>query len=370
QQPAAPTSAPASAATQNIAAAPADRPRVALVVDTDNWAFGNIARQLQRHLADRFDFRVVPMDVIDNVIQVLLMTRDCDVVHFFWREHLLLIRAPYYQGYVQSLGAPYQRFFAEIVAPKALSTAIYDHLMLDERARAERRALYTDLLTAYYVGSERLRRVYTTLEGYPRPAAVLPDGVDLGLFHPRNLARFATTGQRELVVGWVGNSKWAAELEDFKGVQTILKPALDELRAEGLPVRAQFADRAESPAIPHDRMVHYYEKIDVYVCTSKIEGTPNPVLESMACGVPVISTDVGIVPQAFGPRQREFLLPARSVACVKAALRRLVAEPGLFRALSEENLQSIQAWDWRLRTQPFADYFHECLRRRAARLRA
>ena len=52
-----------------------------------------------------------------------------------------------------------------------------------------------------------------------------------------------------------------------------------------------FADR-QIRMIPHDKMAEYYSKIDLYICTSKIEGTPNPVLESMACGVPIISTDV------------------------------------------------------------------------------
>ncbi|WP_312583940.1 glycosyltransferase, partial [Staphylococcus aureus] len=64
--------------------------------------------------------------------------------------------------------------------------------------------------------------------------------------------------------------------------------------------------------IPHDEMVKYYSQIDVYVCPSKIEGTPNPVLESMACGVPVISTDVGVVKDAFGEMQKEWILPVRS----------------------------------------------------------
>ncbi|WZB73295.1 glycosyltransferase family 4 protein [Achromobacter xylosoxidans] len=44
-------------------------------------------------------------------------------------------------------------------------------------------------------------------------------------------------------------------------------------------------------------MPAYYNSLDLYVCPSAIEGTPNPVLEAMACGVPVISTDVGIVPK-------------------------------------------------------------------------
>lgn len=343
------------------------RPKIALVIDTEHWAFWNISRQLQRYLSDRFEFVVIPMDVVDNIIQVLLMTDGCDLVHFFWREHLTLIQAPYFQEYVREMLGEYPRFFADHVRSKAISTAVYDHLLLDEAALEERLPLYTDLLDAYYVGSQRLRRIYEKLPGYPPPAAVLPDGVDLTMFHPQSLERLDTAGQRELVVGWVGNSRWAAELEDFKGVETILRPALERLRAEGAPVRAHFADRAAGASIPHDQMVNYYAEIDVYVCTSMIEGTPNPVLEAMACGVPVISTDVGIVPEAFGAGQRAFILAERSIECLVDALRRLLASPELLRELSAENLESIRPWDWSEKTRGFADYFETCLARKSRR---
>ncbi len=368
--PVAPTAAvPAPTPAEAVPATPcgAARPRVMLVLDTEPWAFGNIARQLQRHLAERFEFRLVPMDVVDNVIRVLLLARDCDIIHFFWREHLQLIQSPYHQSYVASLGGDYGQFFDTYVRAKALSTAIYDHLLLEPEQLAERRPLYTDLLTGYYVGSERLRRIYAAVPGYPPPAAVLPDGVDRELFYPQRLERLRTTAGRELVVGWVGNSRWGGTDQDYKGVETILKPAVAQLRAEGLPLRLALADRAAGTFIPHAEMVHWYASIDVYVCTSLIEGTPNPVLESMACGVPIVSTDVGIVPEALGPRQHEFILPERSIAALQAALRRLVREPHLLPELSEENLERAAAWDWRINAARFGPYFDELLRRRAAR---
>ena len=186
---------------------------------------------------------------------------------------------------------------------------------------------------------------------------MLPDGVDLSLFRPKALDRFDTIASRPVRVGWVGHSAWASTLEDFKGVNTILKPALKELQEEGLPLVADFADRKDQ-FIPHIKMPDYYAGIDVLICTSKIEGTPNPVLEAMACGVPVITTDVGIVPDVFGPKQKEYILRERSVACLKEAIRRLLAQPAQFQELSSENLESIKGWDWSRRAEAFADYFN------------
>lgn len=339
---------------------PVGKPRIGLIIDTHGWAFSNIARQLQQHLSDRYDFTIIPMDVVDDINQVLLSVADCDLVHFFWREHLRLIGTPYYRGQAELISTSYEDFAQRYILSKKITTSVYDHLLLDEVSLDERKVLYQSLLAGYSVGSEKLQQIYLDAPGYPAPTAVLEDGVDLKLFKPAALERYDSVHKRELVVGWVGNSQWASEIEDFKGLHTILKPAIERLQAEGLPVRAHFADRQER-FIPHHAMPAYYAGIDVYVCASKIEGTPNPVLESMACGVPIISTDVGIVPQAFGPLQKQFILPERTVDAVADALRRMINEPALLKALSDENQRMIAGWDWSIKAEKFAGFFDACL---------
>lgn len=188
---------------------------------------------------------------------------------------------------------------------------------------------------------------------------MLEDGIDLKLFYPVNLDRFRDLEARKILVGWAGHSHWGgleAPKEDFKDVNTILRPAIEQLLYEGFPIHLCIADRAKS-MIPHHKMVEYYSKIDLYICASKIEGTPNPVLEAMACGVPVISTDVSIVPQIFGPKQSEFILQERSIACLKKAIKKLIFNRELFKELSQENLEQIKKQDWKLKTEMFAAYF-------------
>ena len=338
------------------------KPRIGLVTDTAGWAFANIARQLQRHLTSRFDFTVLPMDALDNdITQTLLLTRDCDLVHFFWREHLRLIGAPEARAHVERLGLTYDAFEARYVRARKITTGIYDHLLLTPAALAARAPLYRDLLAGYSVASRKLLACYAAAPGYPAPSAVLEDGVDLALFQPRHLERLGEIPGREMVIGWVGNSAWAADIADFKGVHTLLNPAIARLRAEGYPVVPHFADR-QAGFIPHAEMPDYYAKIDLYVCMSKIEGTPNPILEAMACGVPIVTTDVGIVPEAFGPLQRQFVLETRALDALVEKLKTLLRTPTLLQDLSAENRAAIAPWDWRLKALPFGDFFDAMLK--------
>ncbi|MFS3596796.1 glycosyltransferase, partial [Citrobacter braakii] len=290
-----------------------------------------------------------------------MMTECCDLVHFFWREFIRAQNNSYYTLYNKEIGINDIEFDERFIKGRKFTTTIYDHLFLSPDEILERQSFYNNKIVAYSVCSSKLFKIYNDITCYPSPKIITEDGVDLTLFKPVNLARFKNIQDRELVVGWAGNSKWAGDIEDFKGFHSILKPAVEELQMEGLNIRLELADR-QNGFIPHAEMVNYYARIDLYVCPSKIEGTPNPVLESMACGVPVISTDVGVVSDAFGPLQKEWLLTERSQKALKEKLRKFYFErESLTRNLSKENLETIKKWDWSIKSQNFKLFFDSVL---------
>ena len=109
-------------------------------------------------------------------------------------------------------------------------------------------------------------------------------------------------------------------------------------------------------------MPDYYNSIDIYICGSKNEGTPNPVLESMACGVPIISTDVGIVRDAFGTKQKKYILEERNKECLKSKIIELLKDKSQFEELSKENLKQIQEWTWKNKCYQFKEFFERNLK--------
>lgn len=58
---------------------------------------------------------------------------------------------------------------------------------------------------------------------------------------------------------------------------------------------------------PHAEIINEINEADIVLLTSRWEGSPNIVKESMACNKPVVSTDVGDVRQLFGNEAGYFI---------------------------------------------------------------
>lgn len=330
--------------------------RIALVVDVEGWCFWNIAQRIKENLSKFYDFEIIPLELIDNnIIKLLFYTKSFDLVHFFWRGHLSFLENS--QAYCYECGLDYPGFVELYLKPQIITTSVYDHLYLDNVDFTNN---ILNKCKNYTVSSKILEDIYKkNSEIIKKPQMVVTDGVDLDLFRPKNLDRLLKN--KKLVVGWVGNSAWSQEIEDFKGFNTIIKPAIQELIKEGYPIVSCYADK-QVKMTPYEEMPDYYSKIDVCLCASKVEGTPNPVLESMACGIPVITTDVGIVREAFGKKQKEFIVKERTKEAFKEKIIFLLENRYLLKELSEENIEQIKSWDWKIKVKEFKKFFDKNLK--------
>lgn len=341
-----------------------NKPKIALIVDAENWAFANIANQLVANLSAFYQFTIIPTEVVKNISHVLMMTKDCDITHFFWRESLRLIYDHFYINYNLEIGYTKEQYHDSYLKGRVITSSVYDHLFLSQDEIIKRNEFYNELISGYTVSSSKLWNIYSNIKSYPNPSTLAEDGVDLRKFYPNILERFYKVGERPMIIGWAGNSKWAGEKEDFKGYNSLLKPAVEMLKKEGLNIELRIADK-QCGFIPHDQMIEYYNQLDLYVCASKYEGTPNPVLESMACGVPVISTDVGVVRDAFGPLQQHWILEERELSVLVNKLREFYYNrEKLIPQLSAENTESIKSWGWDVKAQNFKKFFDSVLTHR------
>jgi len=129
-----------------------------------------------------------------------------------------------------------------------------------------------------------------------------------------------------------------------------------------LPVRHRFCDRVHGWT-PFEEMPQYYRSIDIFTCASTNEGTPNTVLHAMACALPIVTTRVGIVEEAFGPLQRQFIVDSRSAGSFEHKLRTLVEDPALRARVGAENLARAGQWNWNERIGAWAHFIEAALER-------
>lgn len=328
--------------------------KLALIVDVENWAYANIAKNFKKQLENNFEISIIPMSKInENSATMWLILKDYEIVHFFCRGLSISYEEEYFKNQLLELGGDLNSFTKEYIKGKVITTCVYDHLFLEKDIEFTKK-LFSKVKN-YYVSSNILKKIYDNLEIKYKPQTVITDGVNLEQFYPINIDRFNNLKDRTIKIGWVGNSKWVDNTDDYKGVHTILKPAIEQLRQENYNVELYTSDKTEKH-IPLEQMVNYYSNIDIYACLSKAEGTPNPILESMACGIPVISTDVGIVRDALGKKQSEMILEQRSIECLKNKIKFLINNPKKFKEYSQENLENIKEWTWENKSKEFEKF--------------
>jgi len=85
---------------------------------------------------------------------------------------------------------------------------------------------------------------------------------------------------------------------------------------------------------------------DIFLNTSEIDNAPVSVLEAMACGLCVVSTNVGGLPYLLRDGEDALLVPPRDPAAMTAAVRRLLREPALAEKLSRNGRAKAEAHDW------------------------
>ncbi|WP_175483230.1 glycosyltransferase family 4 protein [Salinihabitans flavidus] len=289
-----------------------------------------------------------------------ILARGVDVCHVFWREDLFrMLQREALQNAARALGME-DDMLPRAIGSVAFTSSVYDHLFTADEEIGQRRAGFA-AIDGYTVSSNRLFQIYQGRSEVPAPDATIRDGVDTAHFTPRTDERLSC---RPLTIGWAGNSAWgrASQGYDVKGYTRLFEPMIARLRAKGHDVEIRVADPRVG-RIPFSDMPDFYRGLDIFVCTSAIEGTPNTVLEAMACGVPVISTDVGIVPEIFGPLQRRFILDPPEPDLFAAAVIEMTSEPRLIADIKVENRNQAMLQSWENTTKGWWPFWELCAAR-------
>jgi len=184
-----------------------------------------------------------------------------------------------------------------------------------------------------------------------------PNGIDLDIFKPPIIQ----CNSDKFIVGFAGNIDDRSGV-DYKG-WSFYQEAINSLRAKFGRIEQLNAIYGANQ-ISFDKMIpEFYHKINCLVLPSINEGCSNVIVESLACGVPVICTKVGYHGQD-SPYKNHCLFIERSFDSIKTAILQLYNDSCLYECMRKAAREfACQYHDIKKVANNYANFFESTLQR-------
>jgi glycosyltransferase involved in cell wall biosynthesis len=206
-----------------------------------------------------------------------------------------------------------------------------------------------DVIQTYRLGlhnivhSQWLRKI---VEQYSKIDAVIPHAPDHDQFYPEPMTREPNAPIRVLMSYRPEKWKW---LEQGKAAYDRVKDKLGanmRLIMFGNQVTCQLKvdEYYFNPA--YDQLRNIYNSSDIFVFTSEREGWGVPPMEAMACSVPVVTTNVGGVPEYTIPGKTAIVIPPGDLDAIEKGIETLVLDSKLRQELGTEGYNYMKRFTW------------------------
>lgn len=339
------------------------KPNVLFIVNAPNWAHDNKTRSLQRTLGDQYQ---IVKRFQSEVTEADLESADLILV-YFWLQF----------DHMKHLEAAFERNRHKLLM------GVCSHRELEGDWRDPGLTKLRRMARGVFANN---RFLYNELQQLiETPVFYTPNGVDTEYFRPSTASSMSTRPQRretpkslgaqlkmsflkklsgvavgERIVEMPMRVGWSGSLQnhgpDHRGVHDFILPAAQTIKG----IEVVLAAREEKWRGPEE-MLEFYRSVDVYICASRSEGTPNPCLEAAACGVPLVTTRVGNMPELI-QNGINGLFIERDISDIANKLTQLRDNPQLRAELSKNMLSSIRAWDWKHQAKNYRDMFQTILK--------
>lgn len=323
---------------------------IGLYCDREDWILGTIAKQIIRvHGNDgRFEFVVTSWQrIMESPIRQTNLLRQCDVIHWLEAESYM--------------------YFGSLFPNKSQICTINHCLPGDDRYPQNFEGVRV-LTISKWSRDELLLRGFSD-------ASVINTGIDESLFRPldKDYCRsYLGIDSQRPMFGFFG--KETSNPQDRKGVDTLVsaarlvaakRPLAALISGEGWEKLTADLEQAgvevfRRPVETLQEMSYLYGAIDLYLCTSRIEGGPVPVLEAMVCERPVISTPVGHVPELIQHGANGLIVPVSAPEAVADAIEGILSDDGLRRRLAQAGRKTIlENWTWESVLEPLGSIYEQ-----------
>lgn len=205
---------------------------------------------------------------------------------------------------------------------------------------------------ALAVPSAFLQRVFG---GYGLSAEVVPNVVDVRHFRPAAVQPDLTAPRLVVARNLEALYDIDTAVRAFARVRAQLPAATLAIAGSG-PEHAALVSLAQNLGVAdatmfcgrldREHMAQLYRGASLMLNPSRVDNMPNSVLEAMASGVPVVSTNAGGVRYILRHGVTALLVPIGDDAAMAEAALRLLNDSGLSRALRDAALADVQQYTW------------------------
>ena len=183
--------------------------------------------------------------------------------------------------------------------------------------------------------------------------AYIPNGVERRFFVPRT---YEARGQLRLLYAgtWLDQRGIFYLRDALRKVMPRIPALTMTFAGPGVPgeqILRFFGDELASrilvrPSVSAERMPELYAEHDIFVFPSIVEGLPNVLMEGMASGMPVITTETCGMPDIIENDFNGLLIPPADAAALEEAILRLANCEDLRRKLGMAARETMERFTW------------------------
>ncbi|WDP89736.1 MAG: glycosyltransferase family 4 protein [Desulfobacter sp.] len=288
---------------------------VIILYDVKGWAWWYRARNIQRFIHEDIRVDVAGYkDRVDYAPYDLIILFECSLIHF--------VPAPYRSKVVLGTSTTITEYLDELLV------AVEAHGCL---------AGLVNNLTAFNKAKGK-GRFYCC-----------ENGVDETFFYPGDKVEKSTTAC------WIGNACSVGN----KGLD-LIRAACIQAGVSLIFKNVDARDGDTSKIISHDLIRdRYYHRAGFYICASETEGTPNTALEALSCGLPVLTTRVGNMPEVISPGKNGYFID-RSITGIRDGIESIL-NADIKRLGANARKSIIDGWTWKAKVKNYEAMIFELM---------
>jgi glycosyltransferase involved in cell wall biosynthesis len=206
---------------------------------------------------------------------------------------------------------------------------------------------------------------------------IIPYGIDLSIYHPadRQAARAALDlPQDTTVLLFVANHLKTSQFKDFAILQQVIArlalqiPPKSKLMLLTLGNEASDVQPGHIPVrhLPYEpdpvNVARFYQAADIFLHPARVDNFPLTIMETMACGTPVIASAVGGIPEQIIHGKTGYLAPAGDAEAFANQIQDLITDHDKCKVMGDYAAsEAARRFDLSRQTTAYLDWYQDII---------